>query len=183
MLGMNLSFLILTFVGAVVASAYHYVIRYRFLESDDALVGTLIVGWLGGWLGSPVLGHWLWRVENVYIVPCHLGRDRDCPLDCFDGEGTRQGRTHAAGCYGRKEGRDPSCEASRSGLRSRCEHQALTVWTRRPWYLAVQLRPYEASGATWRARGTPCYFEKKTKTLKCFRSRTEPRPGAYLRAN
>ena len=74
MLGMNLlSFLILTFIGAVVAAVYHYVIRYRFLEGNDAMVGKVIIGWLGAWLGSPVLGHWLWKVENVYIVPAILG--------------------------------------------------------------------------------------------------------------
>jgi uncharacterized membrane protein YeaQ/YmgE (transglycosylase-associated protein family) len=74
MLGMSLlSFLILTFIGAVVAAAYHYVIRYRFLEGNDAVVGKLIVGWFGAWLGSPVLGHWLWKVENVYVVPAFLG--------------------------------------------------------------------------------------------------------------
>ena len=74
MLGMSLlSFLILTFIGAVVAASYHYVIRYRFLEGNDAVIGKLIIGWLGAWLGSPVLGHWLWKVENVYIVPAVLG--------------------------------------------------------------------------------------------------------------
>jgi uncharacterized membrane protein YeaQ/YmgE (transglycosylase-associated protein family) len=74
MLGMSLlSFLILTLIGAVVAVAYHNVIRYRFLEGNDALFGKLIIGWLGAWLGSPVFGHWLWKVENVYIVPAILG--------------------------------------------------------------------------------------------------------------
>ena len=74
MLGMSLfSFLILTFIGAVVAATYHYVIRYRFLEGNDAVIGKLIIGWVGAWLGFPVLGHWLWKVENVYIVPALLG--------------------------------------------------------------------------------------------------------------
>jgi uncharacterized membrane protein YeaQ/YmgE (transglycosylase-associated protein family) len=74
MLGMSLlSFLILTLIGAVVAVAYYSVVRYRFLERHDALIGKLIIGWFGAWLGSPVLGHWLWRVENVYIVPAILG--------------------------------------------------------------------------------------------------------------
>jgi uncharacterized membrane protein YeaQ/YmgE (transglycosylase-associated protein family) len=74
MLGMNfLSFLILTFIGAVVAAAYHYVFQYRFLEGNDAVIGKLIIGWFGAWLGTPVLGHWLWKVENVYIVPALLG--------------------------------------------------------------------------------------------------------------
>ena len=74
MLGMSLlSFLVLTLIGAVVAAVYHYVIRYRFLEGNDAAVGKLIVGWVGAWLGSPILGHWLWKVENLYIVPAILG--------------------------------------------------------------------------------------------------------------
>jgi uncharacterized membrane protein YeaQ/YmgE (transglycosylase-associated protein family) len=74
MLGMSLlSFLTLTLIGAIAAVAYHYVIRYRFLEGNDAFFGKLILGWLGTWLGSPVLGHWLWKVENVYVLPAILG--------------------------------------------------------------------------------------------------------------
>ena len=74
MLGMGLlSFLILTLIGAVVAATYHYVIRYRFLGGNDAVIGKLLTGWLRARLGSPVLGHWLWKVENVYIVPALLG--------------------------------------------------------------------------------------------------------------
>ena len=74
MLGMSLlSFLVLTLIAAIVAVAYHSVIRYRFLEGNDALFGKLIVGWLGAWLGSPVFGHWLWKIENVYVVPAILG--------------------------------------------------------------------------------------------------------------
>jgi uncharacterized membrane protein YeaQ/YmgE (transglycosylase-associated protein family) len=74
MLGMSFwSFLLLFVIGAVVAIAYHNVFRYRFLEGNDALAGKLIVGWLGAWVGSPVLGHWMWKFENVYVVPALLG--------------------------------------------------------------------------------------------------------------
>jgi len=74
MLGMSLlSFLVLTLIGAVVAVAYRHVIRYQFLEGNDALIGKLIIGWFGAWLGSPILGHWFWKAENVYIVPAILG--------------------------------------------------------------------------------------------------------------
>lgn len=74
MLGMNfLSFLILTVIGAVIAVVYHNVIRYRFLDGNDALIGKLMVGWFGAWLGSPIFGHWLWKIESVYIVPAILG--------------------------------------------------------------------------------------------------------------
>ncbi len=74
MLGMSFaSFLSLTIIAAVVAVAYHYGLRYRFVEGVDALFGKMIVAWVGAWVGSPVFGHWLWRVENVYIVPALLG--------------------------------------------------------------------------------------------------------------
>jgi uncharacterized membrane protein YeaQ/YmgE (transglycosylase-associated protein family) len=74
MLGMSfVSFAVLLIIGAVVAAIYHNVLRYRFLEGNDALFGKLIVGWFGAWLGSPVLGYWLWKIENVYIVPAILG--------------------------------------------------------------------------------------------------------------
>jgi len=74
MLGMSfLSFLTLTIVGAVVAAVYHWALRYRLLEGIDSAFGKLIVGWIGAWLGSPVLGHWLWKIEGVYIVPAILG--------------------------------------------------------------------------------------------------------------
>lgn len=74
MLGMSfLSFLVLLVIAAVVAGAYHNVFRYRFMEGNDALIGKLFVGWFGAWLGSPVFGYWLWKYENVYIVPAFLG--------------------------------------------------------------------------------------------------------------
>jgi uncharacterized membrane protein YeaQ/YmgE (transglycosylase-associated protein family) len=74
MLGMSLlSFLVLTLISAVVAVIYHNVLRYRFLEGNDALFGKLIVGWFGAWVGSPILGYWLWKVEDVYVVPAILG--------------------------------------------------------------------------------------------------------------
>jgi uncharacterized membrane protein YeaQ/YmgE (transglycosylase-associated protein family) len=74
MLGMSfVSFAVLLIIGAVVGVIYHSIVRYRFLEGNDALFGKLIVGWFGAWLGSPVLGHWLWRIESVYIVPAILG--------------------------------------------------------------------------------------------------------------
>jgi uncharacterized membrane protein YeaQ/YmgE (transglycosylase-associated protein family) len=74
MLGMSLvSFAVLLIIGAVIAVVYHSIAQYRFLEGNDALFGKLIMGWFGAWLGSPVIGHWLWKIENVYIVPAILG--------------------------------------------------------------------------------------------------------------
>jgi len=74
MLGMNFtSFLTLLVISVVVASVYHWILRYRFLEGIDSFLAKVALGWIGGWLGSPVLGHWLWKVQSVYIVPAILG--------------------------------------------------------------------------------------------------------------
>jgi hypothetical protein len=74
MIGMSfLSFLILLVIGMVVAVVLHYGFRYRFLEGLDAVFAKVAMGWLGAWLGSPVLGHWWFKFENVYIIPAILG--------------------------------------------------------------------------------------------------------------
>ena len=87
MLGMSfLSFLILTLIGAVVAAVYHWVLRYRLLAGSDSAFGKLVVGWVGAWLGSPILGHWLWKVENIYVVPAILGAIASIPPQCPDGK-------------------------------------------------------------------------------------------------
>lgn len=74
MIGMSfLSFLLLLAIGVIVAVVLHYGFRYRFLESLDAVFAKVAMGWLGAWLGSPVLGHWWFKFENVYIIPAILG--------------------------------------------------------------------------------------------------------------
>ncbi len=74
MIGMSvLSFLVLLLIAAVVAVVFHYLLRYRLLGGFDSFLGKVAIGWLGGWLGSPVLGHWLFKVEEIYIVPALVG--------------------------------------------------------------------------------------------------------------
>jgi uncharacterized membrane protein YeaQ/YmgE (transglycosylase-associated protein family) len=67
------SFLTLTIVGAVVAVVYHWALQDRFFERLDLVFGKLLLGWIGAWLGSPVLGHWLWKYNGIYLVPALLG--------------------------------------------------------------------------------------------------------------
>src|SRR5690242_5269788 len=74
MIGMSfLSFLLLLAIGATVAVVLHYGFRLRFLEGLDAVFAKVAMGWLGAWLGSPVLGHWWFKFESVYIIPAILG--------------------------------------------------------------------------------------------------------------
>ncbi len=76
MIGMNFeSFLTLLFISLVVAFVIHYLFRYRFAEGLDACIAAAVLGWFGGWLGSPVLGYWpeRLRVGEVYVIPAILG--------------------------------------------------------------------------------------------------------------
>lgn len=76
MIGMNFwAFLILLVAGLIAAAVLHYVVRYRFLEGFDGFLAKCVVGWIGAWLGSPVLGHWFERVKlaNLYLIPALLG--------------------------------------------------------------------------------------------------------------
>jgi uncharacterized membrane protein YeaQ/YmgE (transglycosylase-associated protein family) len=76
MIGTNfLSFLVLLVAGVIAGAVVHYVARYRLLEGIDGFIGKCIAGWVGAWLGSPVLGHWFEKVKigNVYLIPSLIG--------------------------------------------------------------------------------------------------------------
>jgi uncharacterized membrane protein YeaQ/YmgE (transglycosylase-associated protein family) len=76
MIGMNLvSFLTLLVISVVVSFVLHYLVKYRLAQGVEGFFGKLIVGWLGGWLGSPVLGYWPDSVKlgSIYLVPALLG--------------------------------------------------------------------------------------------------------------
>jgi uncharacterized membrane protein YeaQ/YmgE (transglycosylase-associated protein family) len=74
MIGMSfLSFLVLLGISVIVAGVFHYGLRYRFLEGLDAVYAKLVFAWIGAWLGSPVLGYWSYKIENVYLVPAIIG--------------------------------------------------------------------------------------------------------------
>jgi len=76
MIGMSFwTFVVLLAAGVVAATVLHYVIRYRLLEGFDGFVGKVIAGWVGAWLGSPIIGHWFEQVKivNVYLIPALVG--------------------------------------------------------------------------------------------------------------
>jgi uncharacterized membrane protein YeaQ/YmgE (transglycosylase-associated protein family) len=79
MIGMSfLSFLVLLVCALIAAVVVHYIICYRFFQGYDGLVAKTIAGWIGAWLGSPVLGHWFGRfaiakIDNIYIIPALIG--------------------------------------------------------------------------------------------------------------
>jgi uncharacterized membrane protein YeaQ/YmgE (transglycosylase-associated protein family) len=76
MIGMGFpSFLTLLVIGGVCAFFFHSMLKLRVLHTGEGYLCQMIMGWLGAWIGSPVLGHWSWMVpsSNVYLVPAILG--------------------------------------------------------------------------------------------------------------
>ncbi len=76
MIGMNFySFLILLVISIVVSAIMHYGFKYHVRPGFDSFVSKVIFGWVGAWLGSPVLGNWFGGLayECVYIIPAILG--------------------------------------------------------------------------------------------------------------
>lgn len=76
MIGMNfISFIILLIISIVVSAILHYVFSYYVRPGFNSFLSKIIFGWIGAWLGSPVLGYWFAGVnyQNVYFIPAILG--------------------------------------------------------------------------------------------------------------
>ena len=52
---------------------WHFAIAYRVLAGFDGFMAKRIAGWIGGWLGLAVYGHWGYNIQHVYIIPALLG--------------------------------------------------------------------------------------------------------------
>ena len=75
MIGMGFaSFLTLLIISAILSAIVHFA-GYKALPGAEGYFAKLITGWIGGWLGSPVLGYWggAMRNGNVHLIPAILG--------------------------------------------------------------------------------------------------------------
>jgi len=76
MIGMDfISFLILLVISVVVSGVLHFGLHYYVTPGIWSFCSKIVVGWVGAWLGSPVLGHWLpdLQYHEVYYIPAILG--------------------------------------------------------------------------------------------------------------
>jgi uncharacterized membrane protein YeaQ/YmgE (transglycosylase-associated protein family) len=76
MIGMDFgSYVLLLVIAVVVSAILHYGLDYYVTPGPWSFCSKIVVGWVGAWLGSPVVGHWFpgLRYHEVYIIPAILG--------------------------------------------------------------------------------------------------------------
>lgn len=73
LIGMGfLPFLWLTIVAVVVSLLMYFLLNVKMVGGP---ISNIMVGWVGAWLGSPILGHWFKALsaDGVYFIPAILG--------------------------------------------------------------------------------------------------------------
>src|SRR5262245_58757133 len=76
MVGMSFgAFVTLLVISAIWSAIVHGAANYKVLSGFEGYFAKVIIGWIGGWIGSPVLGYWGPRMagSNVFLVPAILG--------------------------------------------------------------------------------------------------------------
>ena len=76
MIGMGfLAWLTLAAISCTAAAIVHYGFGYRYLRGIDGFFAKWILGWIGAWIASPVLGYWFTglAVGHQYIIPAFIG--------------------------------------------------------------------------------------------------------------
>jgi uncharacterized membrane protein YeaQ/YmgE (transglycosylase-associated protein family) len=79
MIGIDfISFLILLVISLAVSGILHYGCEYYVTPGHWSFGSKVVVGWIGAWLGSPVLGNWPHRFpilqhNDVWFIPAVLG--------------------------------------------------------------------------------------------------------------
>lgn len=73
-----LSFLILLAISVAVSAALHYGFKYYVTPGPWSFASKVVLGWIGAWIGTPVLGAWprgfsFLHFESIYIIPAILG--------------------------------------------------------------------------------------------------------------
>lgn len=76
MIGQGFGFFLVNLVIAVLVSVVlHYLLAFRVRGGVGSYLSTVVIGWLGAWLGPPVFGHWFpgLTVAGVHWIPAILG--------------------------------------------------------------------------------------------------------------
>jgi len=75
MIGLDFgAFLALLIISAIWSAILHGA-GYKVLPGVEGYFAKVVIGWIGGWIGSPVLGYWgvVMTGSNVHLIPAILG--------------------------------------------------------------------------------------------------------------
>ena len=75
MIGLDFgAFLALLIISAIWSAILHGA-GYKVLPGVEGYFAKVVIGWIGGWIGSPVLGYWgvAMTGSNVHLIPAILG--------------------------------------------------------------------------------------------------------------
>lgn len=78
---LRVSFLILLIIRVVVSAILHYGLNYYVTSGFWSFCSKVVVGWIGAWIGSPVIGNSPHRIPvlnyaDIWIVPAILNANR-----------------------------------------------------------------------------------------------------------
>lgn len=75
MIGMDFGAFLALLIISVIWSAIVHGAGYRVLPGAEGYFAKVITGWIGGWIGTPVLGYWSGTIgtSNVHLIPAILG--------------------------------------------------------------------------------------------------------------
>ena len=83
MIGMDfISFLILLVISVVVSGILHYGLNYYVTPGFWSFCSKVAVGWVGAWIGSPVIGHWPGRIPGLTTEMFGLSRRSSAQQAC-----------------------------------------------------------------------------------------------------
>lgn len=70
-----IGFLILLVISVVVSAVLHFGLKYYVTPGIASFCSKIVVGYIGAWIGTPVLGQWWPGVAygDIYLVPAILG--------------------------------------------------------------------------------------------------------------
>src|SRR5206468_13075555 len=73
------SFLALFVISAVCAFVFNSMLKLKLIHRGEGYLCELIMGWIGAWISSPVLGHWSWMTQRRFQTKERESRNlNDC---------------------------------------------------------------------------------------------------------
>ena len=75
---MKVQWQVMLIIRVAVSAILHYGLHYHVTPGFWSFCSKVVVGWVGAWLGSPVVGHWPSRIPalhhaDVWFIPAVLG--------------------------------------------------------------------------------------------------------------